>query len=66
MKVKYKSKEINIPDVITCPNDGGTMVIDIKEKAYVCINVEGCSNRIPINEYIKKNRLFEMEPHIFV
>lgn len=61
MKVIYNSKEIEVPNVIVCPNDGGVMLLDSKKRAYVCINVEGCFNEIPLDYYIEHHQPFMLD-----
>lgn len=58
MKIRYKLKEIEIPEVLTCPNDGGIMCFDVSRGAYICVNVEGCSKEISIKEYITGEKKF--------
>jgi hypothetical protein len=61
IKVKVGIKEYEIPRIITCNRDGGIMGYSSKEKAYICINVEGCTNKITLKEFIKSNRKSKRE-----
>lgn len=56
IEVKYKTKKYKLPNLIRCDKDGGVMGYDIKKKAYVCINVEGCTNKKSIKEVIKNQK----------
>lgn len=59
MEVIYKFKKIEIPNIISCSKDGGRMIFNPIKRCYECINVEGCTNKVSLREYIKKEKLIE-------
>jgi nucleoid-associated protein YejK len=58
MKVKFKSKLIEIPETIPCTKDDGVMVFSPKQKAYVCFNVKDCNNKVSLKDYLKAEEKF--------
>lgn len=56
METKYKGRIIEIPNMISCNKDGGLMGFNKKEREYICFNVEGCTNRVKLKDYLKDQK----------
>lgn len=65
VKVMYKMKKYEIPSCITCARDGGLMVYMKDKKAYECINVEGCNNKVSLPEYLVRYKAMKDKGYDF-
>ncbi len=63
LKTQYRKREINkgerenydIPTCIPCTRDDGIMILSL-DGYYRCINVEGCNNKVKVDDYINQNK----------